>query len=99
MGNGDVHTALRKFTVVALKDFGVGKKTLQERIHEENEKLSDVLRGSKGKPTDFSDTFKAAVANIISSIVYGSRYGFLFISESILSSLQLVLVPSSSNSL
>ena len=34
-GNGDSHTALRKFTLGALRDFGVGKKGIEARIQEE----------------------------------------------------------------
>jgi hypothetical protein len=35
---------IRKFSMEALKDFGVGKKSVEERIHEEVQFLSDVVR-------------------------------------------------------
>lgn len=74
--NGDVHTFLRKFTVVALKEFGVGKRTLEERIHEESEMLVDIIQKTGGEQTCFDDTFTVVFANIISSIMFGARYEY-----------------------
>ena len=73
LGNGDQHAALRKFSIVALRDFGVGKKTIEERIQEEAQCLSEVLLENKGEPNYFLVQFKLAVANIIANIVYGQR--------------------------
>ncbi|XP_053406595.1 cytochrome P450 2B1-like [Mercenaria mercenaria] len=33
--NGDVHAAIRKFTLGTMRDFGVGKKSLEGRMQEE----------------------------------------------------------------
>ena len=65
--NGDVHTFMRKFTVTALREFGVGKMTLEERIHEETEKLVDVIQKTGGKLTCSDDIFTHVFSNIISS--------------------------------
>ena len=73
MSNGDHQSALRKFTLVAFKDFGVGKQTLEERIHEELDYLTAVLEKSEGEPTCYNETYKEAVSNIISNIVFGER--------------------------
>jgi hypothetical protein len=40
--------------MVALKDFGVGKKSVEERIHEEVQFLSELFSKQQNKPTDVS---------------------------------------------
>ncbi|XP_060551807.1 cytochrome P450 2B1-like [Ruditapes philippinarum] len=74
--NGDVHATVRKFTLNALRDFGVGKRSIEGRIQEEAVILSEVLEKLDGKPAYHLDTFKMAVANIIAGIVYGSRFEY-----------------------
>lgn len=74
--NGNVHTFMRKFTITALKEFGVGKRTLEDRLHEETEMLVDVVQKTGGKPTCFDDIFTHVFANIISGIMFGVRYDY-----------------------
>ncbi|XP_060580966.1 cytochrome P450 2C15-like, partial [Ruditapes philippinarum] len=74
--NGDVHSTVRKFTLGSLREFGVGKRSIEGRIQEEAVMLSEVLEKLDGKPTYYRDTFKMAVANIIAGIVYGSRFEY-----------------------
>ena len=59
--------------MVALKDFGVGKKSIEERIHEEVQFLSDLFSKQQNKSTDVSKVFSKATSNIISNIIFGSR--------------------------
>lgn len=66
----------RKFTIVALKDFGVGKKTIDERIHEEVQYLVDEFSKNPEKPVDVLKVFPMATSNIISNIVFGSRFDY-----------------------
>lgn len=73
LGNGDQHAALRKFSIVALRDFGVGKRTIEERIQEESRYLCEVIQEKKGKPASYLVNLKEAVSNIIASIIYGTR--------------------------
>ena len=72
--NGDVHTFMRKFTVTALREFGVGKTILEDRIHEEIEMLVDFIQRTKGIQTCLDDIFTHVFANIISGIMFGVRY-------------------------
>lgn len=73
MANGETHSVLRKFTLGSLRDFGVGKKSLEERIQEEAGMLCEILEKLDGKPSYLLNNFKMAVANIIHGIVYGNR--------------------------
>ncbi|KAL3874625.1 hypothetical protein ACJMK2_037611 [Sinanodonta woodiana] len=75
-GNGDAHHKLRKFTLVALRDFGVGKKSLEERIQDEAHILADEFESYGGQPRDIRKTLQRAVANIIAGIIYGTRLDY-----------------------
>ena len=86
LGNGDMHTAVRKFSIGALREFGVGKRTIEERIQEESRYLCDVIQEKKGNPSSYIVHFKEAVSNIIASIVYGTRFDaviviFIFLND------------------
>nr|XP_033817256.1 cytochrome P450 2H2-like [Geotrypetes seraphini] len=64
----------RKFTMTTLRDFGMGKKSIEERIAEEAKFLVDFLQEKQGKPTNPSSMITAAVSNVICSIVFGERF-------------------------
>lgn len=76
MSNGQEWVDLRRFTMVALKDFGVGKKSLEEKIQEEARFLVELFSKQNKKPFDVSKVFSKATSNIISSIIFGSRFDF-----------------------
>ncbi|WAR26021.1 CP2BB-like protein [Mya arenaria] len=76
LSNGAEHTALRKLILVTLRDFGVGRKSLEERIQEEARMLCDLIESKKGQPTYYLDNFKMGVSNIIAGIVYGNRFEY-----------------------
>ncbi|XP_052089355.1 cytochrome P450 2B4-like [Mytilus californianus] len=76
MSNGQEWVDLRRFTMVALKDFGVGKKSLEEKIQEEARFLVELFAKQNKKPFDVSKVFSKATSNIISSIIFGSRFDF-----------------------
>jgi hypothetical protein len=54
-------------------DFGIGKKSVEERIHEEYQFLRGLFSKQQNKPTDVSKVFSKATSNIISNIIFGSR--------------------------
>ncbi|WAR26022.1 CP2A9-like protein [Mya arenaria] len=70
--NGAEHTALRKLILVTMRDFGVGRKSLEECIQEEARLLCDLIESKKGQPTYYLDNFKMGVSNIVAGIVYGN---------------------------
>ena len=61
---------------MALKDFGVGKKTIDERINEEVQYLVEEFAKQPEKPVEIKKIFPMATSNIISNIIFGSRYLF-----------------------
>ncbi|KAL2101316.1 hypothetical protein ACEWY4_003077 [Coilia grayii] len=74
--NGDQWKEMRRFALTNLRDFGMGKKSSEEKIIEETRYLSDVFDTFKGKAFDTTQPVNYAVSNIISSIVYGSRFEY-----------------------
>ncbi|XP_063448149.1 cytochrome P450 2F5-like [Mytilus trossulus] len=64
---------LRRFTLQALRDFGVGKKSLEEQIVEEVDVVSDTLKASNGEPIRVKPLLLSAATNIICSVMFGER--------------------------
>ncbi|XP_035686646.1 cytochrome P450 2U1-like [Branchiostoma floridae] len=66
----------RKFAMMSLRDFGVGKKSLEGKILEEARALGDEICKTNGRPFCISQMMQNAVSNVICSIVFGSRYEY-----------------------
>ena len=73
MQSGTPWKVLRRLTLQSLKDFGVGKSSLEEKIVAEIEAASDVLNNTQGKPTDVRLLTSMIVTNVIYGIVFGKR--------------------------
>ena len=67
---------LRRFTLMSLRDFGVGKATIEQRIQEEANFVCDVFTKTNQKPFDCDSLLMAAVSNIICSVCMGSRFEY-----------------------
>ncbi|XP_062401258.1 cytochrome P450 2K1-like [Sardina pilchardus] len=74
--NGEQWKEMRRFALTNLRDFGMGKKTSEEKIIEETRYLAEVFENFKGKAFDTTQPVNYAVSNIISAIVYGSRFEY-----------------------
>ncbi|XP_066275399.1 cytochrome P450 2J6-like [Branchiostoma lanceolatum] len=66
----------RKFTMKTLRDFGVGKRSLEGKICEEAAALSQELVAKDGQPFNIKHLMQNAVSNIICSIVFGKRFEY-----------------------
>jgi hypothetical protein len=73
MQSGKPWKVLRKFTLQSLKDFGVGKSSLEEKIVVEIEAATVVLNETKGNPTDVRLLTSMIITNVIYGIVFGKR--------------------------
>lgn len=66
----------RRFSLSTLRDFGMGKKSLEARVTEEAEFLCAEFQSLKGQPFDPHFIVNTAVSNIISSIIFGDRFEY-----------------------
>ncbi|XP_066283300.1 cytochrome P450 2J2-like [Branchiostoma lanceolatum] len=66
----------KKFTISALRDFGVGKKSMEGKILEETQAISDVISKKENQAFCISRLLKNATCNVICSLVFGSRYEY-----------------------
>ncbi|KAM8954019.1 cytochrome P450 2K4-like isoform 2-T2 [Pelodytes ibericus] len=73
MSRGNNWKAMRRFTITTLRDFGMGKTSIEHKIMEECNNMINQFESFKGKPFDNAIPVNAAVANIIVSIALGHR--------------------------
>ncbi|KAL7863965.1 hypothetical protein AOLI_G00153850 [Acnodon oligacanthus] len=66
----------RRFALHTLRDFGLGKKTVEERVAEEAHYLIKEMLKQEGKPFNPMNQFTNAVSNIICSIIFGDRFEY-----------------------
>ncbi|XP_069832004.1 cytochrome P450 2K1-like [Dendropsophus ebraccatus] len=76
LANGESWKVMRRFTLSTLRDFGMGRKSIEEKITEECELLIKAFRSHGGKPFNNLTIINAAVANIIVCILLDHRYDY-----------------------
>ncbi|XP_054664168.1 cytochrome P450 2G1-like isoform X2 [Grus americana] len=74
--NGERWRQLRRFSLTVLRDFGMGRKSIEGRIQEEAQVLLRELRSTQEKPFDPTYLLSCAVSNVICSIVFGNRFDY-----------------------
>ncbi|XP_032896412.1 cytochrome P450 2K1-like [Amblyraja radiata] len=75
-GHGESWKQMRRFTISTLRDFGMGKKSIEDKIIEETHFLIKMFESYEGQ--EFNPTIKLniAVANIICAIIFGDRFDY-----------------------
>ncbi|XP_075390264.1 cytochrome P450 2C21-like isoform X1 [Tenrec ecaudatus] len=74
--NGEIWKQTRRFTLMILRNMGMGKKTIEDRIQEEAMCLVDMLRKTKGAPCDPTYLFGYVPCNVIYSIIFQNRLDY-----------------------
>nr|XP_048309076.1 cytochrome P450 2J3-like [Myodes glareolus] len=74
--SGQIWKEQRRFALMTLRNFGLGKKSIEQRIQEETRHLVGVIKEEEGQP--FNPHFKInnAASNIICSITFGERFDY-----------------------
>ncbi|XP_014664685.1 PREDICTED: cytochrome P450 2J6-like [Priapulus caudatus] len=79
-GRGIVHSngrqwkEHRRFLLKSLRGFGVGTKSIEERIMEEVDYLTTQMAKQQGKPFSISNYLHLVSTNIILHVVFGKRF-------------------------
>ncbi|XP_026560425.1 cytochrome P450 2W1 [Pseudonaja textilis] len=72
---GELWRTTRRFTVSTMRNLGMGKKHIEECIHEELSFLIENINSFQGKPFDLR-TFNAAATNITFVLLFGERFEY-----------------------
>ncbi|RLW00124.1 hypothetical protein DV515_00009025 [Chloebia gouldiae] len=73
---GHVWKEIRRFALSTLRNFGMGKKSLEERVVEEAGFLCSEIKSKEGKSFDIHILINNAVCNMICNIVFGDRFDY-----------------------
>ena len=64
---------MRRFTLQTLRDFGVGKSSIEEKIMTEVDAVAKVLKDSKGEALFIAPLVQNIAGNVIYQIIFGQR--------------------------
>ncbi|KAM5145957.1 cytochrome P450 2B4-like [Mantella aurantiaca] len=67
---------LRRFSLSAMRDFGMGKKSIEDYIVKESQCLITELKKTKGSFLDPQQFFNKVSGNVIFSIMFGHRHAY-----------------------
>ncbi|XP_031200509.1 cytochrome P450 2C40-like isoform X2 [Mastomys coucha] len=74
--NGNVWKAKRLFTVNTLRNLGMGRRTIEEKVQEEAQWLVKELKKTNGSPYDPHFIMGCAPCNVICSIIFQNRFDY-----------------------
>ncbi|XP_035982356.1 cytochrome P450 2K1 isoform X3 [Fundulus heteroclitus] len=73
---GPIWRERRRFALMNLKNFGLGKKSMEERILEEIQYIIETLEKNSGNTVSPQVMFHNAGSNIICQLLFGTRYEY-----------------------
>ncbi|XP_075692263.1 cytochrome P450 2B11-like [Rhinoderma darwinii] len=74
--NGERWKQMRRFALTTLRNFGMGKRSIEQRIQEEAQFLVEEFSKTEGKSFDPTFLLGCSISNIICSIVFGKRFSY-----------------------
>ncbi|XP_056378281.1 cytochrome P450 2D15-like isoform X1 [Hyla sarda] len=75
-GYGQRWKEQRRFALQTLRNFGMGKKSMEEHIREEAAYMCSAFQANEGRPFDPFMVITNAVSNVICSIIFGDRFEY-----------------------
>ncbi|XP_036264048.1 cytochrome P450 2S1 [Pipistrellus kuhlii] len=74
--NGERWRQLRRFTLLTLRDLGMGRREGEELIQTEAQCLVEAFQGTAGQPFDPSLLLAQATSNVVCSLTVGLRFPY-----------------------
>ncbi|XP_078517296.1 cytochrome P450 2G1-like [Lissotriton helveticus] len=74
--NGAEWQIMRRFAITTLRNFGMGKRSMEERVQEEALHLIKVIQDTDGKAFDPMISILSAVSNVICAVMFGERFDY-----------------------
>ncbi|KAJ1108892.1 hypothetical protein NDU88_006262 [Pleurodeles waltl] len=74
--NGAEWQTLRRFAIATLRNFGMGKRSMEERVQKEAFHLIKIIKDTDGKAFDPMIPLQSAVSNVICSVMFGERFDY-----------------------
>ncbi|XP_078517269.1 cytochrome P450 2G1-like isoform X3 [Lissotriton helveticus] len=74
--NGVEWQTMRRFAVSTLRNFGMGKRSMEERVQEEARHLIKDIKDTDGKAFDPMIPIQSAVSNVICAVMFGERFDY-----------------------
>ncbi|XP_074152026.1 cytochrome P450 2C19-like [Sminthopsis crassicaudata] len=76
ISNGERWKQLRRFCLTTLRNFGMGKRSIEERVQEEAKNVVKELEKTKGLPCDPTFILGCAPCNVICSIIFHKHFDY-----------------------
>nr|XP_033811324.1 cytochrome P450 2G1-like [Geotrypetes seraphini] len=76
MSNGERWKKLRQFSLMTLRNLGMGKRSLEERVQEEVQYVMEEFKKKNQLPFNPQHLFFYFASNVISSVIFGKRFDY-----------------------